>query len=202
MKSKDMNIWKKFTKFFNDIEEKQYEKNIAENNQEDVLVINNKNSIKGKYKVYDNNGNLKYNVKGKTISHKPYLNIYNKFGKKIAIIQQEKRSSRLYYKHDLIFKIANRQSGVFNQKLNILKRTYSLDNGWNINTNVFKGKYEIKNSNKIIATIFQCGKYEEKISFEINENELLILMVTLSISMYNIIDEKYMKMVSKDGSGC
>lgn len=197
-----MNILKKITEYVNGIEEKQYEKIIAENNQEEILIINEKNSIKGKYKVYKDNKDLKYTIKGKIISHKPYLNIYNKFGKKIATIQQDKRSFILYDKHDLIFKIEDRKVGIFNQKSNLLKTTYHLDNGWNIDKKIFKGRYEIKDTDKIIATIFQFDKYEEKISFRKNENELLILMVVLAISMCNIIDAKYMEKVAREGSGC
>ena len=196
-----MNILNKITKYINDIEKKQYEKNINENNQENILIINKKNSIKGKYKVYKNNRELKYTVKGNNISHKPYLNIYNKFGKKIATIQQNKRSFRLYYKHDLIFKIDNKKVGIFNQKSNLLKETYNFDNGWSIDKKIFNGRYEIKATDKIIATISQYNKYEEKICFKKNENELLILMVVLAISMYNIIDAKYMEKVAREGSG-
>lgn len=196
-----MNILKKIIEYVNDIKKKEYENNTVENNQEEILTINEKNSIKGKYKVYKNNRDLKYTVKGKNISYKPYLNIYNKFGKKIATIQQNKRSFILYEKHDLIFKIENRKVGIFNQKLSLLKEIYNLDNGWNIDMQIFKGKYEIKDTNKTIATIFQYDKYKKRISFKKNENELLILMVTLAISMYNIIDAKYMEKVSRDGSG-
>ena len=196
-----MNSLKKITKYINDIQKKQYEKNIVENNQEDILIINKKNSIKGKYKVYKNNRDLKYTVKGNNISYKPYLNIYNKFGKKIATIQQNKRSFRLYYKHDLIFKIDNKKVGIFNQKSNLLKETYNFDNGWSIDKKIFNGRYEIKATDKIIATISQYDKYEEKICFKKNENELLILMVVLAISMYNIIDAKYMEKVAREGSG-
>ena len=196
-----MNILNKITKYINDIEKKQYEKNINESNQENILIINKKNSIKGKYKVYKNNRELKYTVKGNNISHKPYLNIYNKFGKKIATIQQNKRSFRLYYKHDLIFKIDNKKVGIFNQKSNLLKETYNFDNGWSIDKKIFNGRYEIKATDKIIATISQYNKYEEKICFKKNENELLILMVVLAISMYNIIDAKYMEKVAREGSG-
>ena len=197
-----MNILKKITEHVNAVEKKQYEKNMVENNQEDILIINEKNSIKGKYKVYKKNRDLKYIVKGKIISHKPYLNIYNKSGKKIAVIQQNKISLKLYKKHDLIFKIGNGKVGVFNQKSSLLKKTYNLDNGWNIDKKIFKGKYEIKNTDKIIATIFQDDKYEERISFRKNENELLILMVVLAVSMYNIIDAKYLEKAAREGSGC
>ena len=60
----------------------------------------------------------------------------------------------------------------------------------------------LEDADKIIATIsFQDDKYKEKISFRKNENELLILMVALAISMYNIIDAKYMQKLAKEGSG-
>ena len=89
--------------------------------EDSILIINSKNIARGKYKVYTNDKKLKYFVKGRIISHKPYLNICNKFGKKVAMIQQSKRSFRLYEKHDFVFKINNKEVARFKKKFNLLK---------------------------------------------------------------------------------
>ena len=199
-----MNIREKIKQYVDTyvIGEEQYKKKLIEdiNNQEEVLIIDIKNSYKGKYEVYDNNRKLKYTVKGKTISSKPCLHIYNTWQRQVATIQQNKRSFRLYEVHDLIFNIENKKMSVFKNKSTLLKNRYNLDNGWNIERKVLKQKYEIKNLDKIIAKISPCG-LEEIIIFSKNENELLILMVVLAISMYDIINERYCQKEARKGGG-
>ncbi len=169
--------------------------------EDSILIINSKNIARGKYKVYTNDKKLKYFVKGRIISHKPYLNICNKFGKKVAMIQQSKRSFRLYEKHDFVFKINNKEVARFKKKFNLLKESYIIDNGWNINFKMIKGIYEIKDDNKTVAVISNDDKNNLKISICEEENELIVLMIVLAIFMYTVIDERKMQKLSKESGG-
>ena len=193
-------ITKHINSFLNGDTQEKFIEDIG--NQEDVLVISGKRCTKGIYEVYDNNKNLKYIIKGKSIFSKSCFDIYNKCEKRIATVQEKERKFGLHILYDLIFKIGNKEVGIFKRKPKKKKNTYNLDNGWCIERKKLKHQYEIKNSDKIIAKISPYNEFGKLIVFNKNENELLILMVVMSIITYDIVNEKYMiKMARESGGG-
>lgn len=196
-----MSIIEKINSFF---EVEAQKKPIIENldANEDVLIIErvNKND---KFIIYDNFHNLKYTVKGKSISLKPYMNIYDKLDKKVVTIKQIKNSFNKYVVHDLILEIDNDKSYTLTPKNKILKNIYKLNNGWSVEYNKFKLNYEIRNLNKTIAKISKVISKNNSyvITFQKTENELLILSFISAIAMYDIIYEKSKIKTSKEGTG-
>ncbi len=169
-----MKFWDKFNKFIN--EPSNDRKN------ENGLKIEVDNKKNGKFKIYDNTGSLKYIAKGKCISRKPHFSIYTMQGKEIGTIKQNK--SRRYK---------------YNTRELTIKSGYILDNGWKVKLN--KSEYEIKDREEIIGIVSEKIVYSQSL-FSIKadshsylatsnkyENELLVLMIALSLVIY-IINEK------------
>lgn len=196
-----MSIIEKINSFFDvETQKKPIVKNLE--TKEDILIIERVNKS-DKFMVYDNFHNLKYTVKGKSISLKPYMDIYDKFDKKVATIKQIKNSFNKYVVHDLILEIGNNKSYTLTPKNKIFKNIYNLNNGWFVEEKKLKLNYEIKNADKTIAKISKAISKNNSylITFQKSEDELLILSFMSSIAMYDIIYEKSMIRASKEGNG-
>ncbi len=196
-----MSIIEKINSFFDvEAQKKPIVKNLE--TKEVVLIIERVNKI-DKFIVYDNFYNLKYTIKGKSISLKPYMDIYDKFNKKVATIKQIKNSFNKYVVHDLILEIGNNKSYTLTPKNKIFKNIYNLNNGWFVEEKKLKLNYEIKNSDKTIAKISKVISKNNSylITFQKSEDELLILSFMSAIAMYDIIYEKSMIRASKEGNG-
>lgn len=196
-----MSIIEKINSFFG---EKTTRKPIIENLgiKEDILIIERINKS-DKFIVYDNFYNLKYTIKGKTISLKPYMDIYDESNKKVATIKQIKNSFNKYIIHNLTLEIGNNKPYTLTPKNGILKNIYNLNNGWSIEEKKFKPNYEIKNLNKAIAQIRKVISENNSyfITFQKGEDELLILSFVSAIAMYDIIYEKSIIRTSNEGRG-
>lgn len=194
-----MNIIEKINFFF---EVETQKKPIVENldTKEDVLIIARVNKS-DKFVVYDNFYSLKYTVKGKSISLKPYMNIYDKSNKKVATLKQIKSSLDKYVVHDLILEIDNNKLYTLRPKNKFLKNIYNLDNGWSVEEKKLKLNFEIKNFDKTIAKISRLISKNNSylITFPKLEDELLILSFISAIAMYDIIYEKSIIKTSKEG---
>ena len=193
-----MSIIEKINSFFDvEAQKKPIVKNLE--TKEVVLIIERVN----KFIVYDNFYNLKYTIKGKSISLKPYMDIYDKFNKKVATIKQIKNSFNKYVVHDLILEIGNNKSYTLTPKNKIFKNIYNLNNGWFVEEKKLKLNYEIKKSDKTIAKISKVISKNNSylITFQKSEDELLILSFMSAIAMYDIIYEKSMIRASKEGNG-
>lgn len=186
-----MKIWDKFNKFINEPSNDKKNENGLE-----IKVDNKKN---GKFKIYDNTGSLKYISKGKCISRKPHFSIYTMQGKEIGTIKQNKSGHYKYNTRELTLKIEGDKEVIFCREKNFFKTGYILDNGWNVKFK--KSKYEIKDGEEIIGTVLEKIVYSQSL-FSIKEvscsylatsnkceNELLVLMIALSLIIY-IINEK------------
>ena len=196
-----MSIIEKINSFFDvETQKKPIVKNLE--TKEDILIIERVNKS-DKFMVYDNFHNLKYTVKGKSISLKPYMDIYDKFDKKVATIKQIKNSFNKYVVHDLILEIGNNKSYTLTPKNKIFKNIYNLNNGWFVEEKKLKLNYEIKNADKTIAKISKAISKNNSylITFQKSEDELLILSFMSSIAMCDIIYEKSMIRASKEGNG-
>lgn len=196
-----MSIIEKINSFFDvETQKKPIVKNLE--TKEDILIIERVNKS-DKFMVYDNFHNLKYTVKGKSISLKPYMDIYDKFDKKVATIKQIKNSFNKYIVHDLILEIGDNKSYTLTPKNKIFKNIYNLNNGWFVEEKKLKLNYEIKNADKTIAKISKAISKNNSylITFQKSEDELLILSFMSSIAMYDIIYEKSMIRASKEGNG-
>lgn len=196
-----MSIIEKINSFFDvETQKKPIVKNLE--TKEDILIIERVNKS-DKFMVYDNFHNLKYTVKGKSISLKPYMDIYDKLDKKVATIKQIKNSFNKYVVHDLILEIGNNKSYTLTPKNKIFKNIYNLNNGWFVEEKKLKLNYEIKNADKTIAKISKAISKNNSylITFQKSEDELLILSFMSSIAMYDIIYEKSMIRASKEGNG-
>ena len=196
-----MSIIEKINSFFDvETQKKPIVKNLE--TKEAILIIERVNKS-DKFMVYDNFHNLKYTVKGKSISLKPYMDIYDKFDKKVATIKQIKNSFNKYVVHDLILEIGNNKSYTLTPKNKIFKNIYNLNNGWFVEEKKLKLNYEIKNADKTIAKISKAISKNNSylITFQKSEDELLILSFMSSIAMYDIIYEKSMIRASKEGNG-
>ena len=196
-----MSIIEKINSFFDvEAQKKPIVKNLE--TKEVVLIIERVNKI-DKFIVYDNFYNLKYTIKGKSISLKPYMDIYDKFNKKVATIKQIKNSFNKYVVHDLILEIGNNKSYTLTPKNKIFKNIYNLNNGWFVEEKKLKLNYEIKNADKTIAKISKVISKNNSylITFQKSEDELLILSFMSAIAMYDIIYEKSMIRASKEGNG-
>ncbi|MCI9016849.1 MAG: hypothetical protein HFJ53_06775 [Clostridia bacterium] len=186
-----MKFWDKFNKFIN--EPSNDRKN------ENGLKIEVDNKKNGKFKIYDNTGSLKYIAKGKCISRKPHFSIYTMQGKEIGTIKQNKSRRYKYNTRELTIKIAGDKEVIFGREKNFFKSGYILDNGWKVKLN--KSEYEIKDREEIIGIVSEKIVYSQSL-FSIKadshsylatsnkyENELLVLMIALSLVIY-IINEK------------
>ena len=196
-----MNIIEKINNFFEvEKQKKSIVKNLEPN--EDVLIVEKVNK-RDEFIVYDNFHNLKYTVKGKSISLKPYMNIFDKFDKKVATIKQIKNSFNKYAVHDLILEIDNNNRYTLTPKNKIFKNIYKLNNGWSVEEKKMKSNYEIKSFDKTIAKISKVISKNKSylITFQKTEDELLILSFISAIAMYDIIYEKFKIKVSKEGNG-
>ena len=196
-----MSIIEKINSFFDvETQKKPIVKNLE--TKEDILIIERVNKS-DKFMVYDNFHNLKYTVKGKSISLKPYMDIYDKFDKKVATIKQIKNSFNKYIVHDLILEIGDNKSYTLTPKNKIFKNIYNLNNGWFVEEKKLKLNYEIKNADKTIAKISKAISKNNSylITFQKSEDELLIISFMSSIAMYDIIYEKSMIRASKEGNG-
>ena len=196
-----MSIIEKINSFFDvETQKKPIVKNLE--TKEDILIIERVNKS-DKFMVYDNFHNLKYTVKGKSISLKPYMDIYDKFDKKVATIKQIKNSFNKYIVHDLILEIGDNKSYTLTPKNKIFKNIYKLKNSLFVKEKKKKLNYEIKNADKTIAKISKAISKNNSylITFQKSEDELLILSFMSSIAMYDIIYEKSMIRASKEGNG-
>lgn len=196
-----MSIIEKINSFFEvETQKKPIVKNLE--SKEDVLIVERVNKS-DKFIVYDNFHNLKYTVKGKSISLKPYMDIYDKFDKKVATIKQIKNSLNKYVVHDLIVEIDNNKTYTLTPKNKIFKNIYNLNNGWSVEEKKMKLNYEIKNFDKTIAKISKAITKNNSylINFQKSEDELLILSFISAIAMYDIIYEKSIIRASKEGNG-
>ena len=196
-----MNILDKINNFFSISTEKPSKKIIENlNDDEDVLLITQNNGFGDNFKIYDNNSNLKYTAKGKAVSFKAHLAIYSDNNKHIADIVQKKISINKYFTHDVILKKEDKKIAELKSKFNLFKYKYYLDNGWSIENKAFKSKYEVKNGNDIVAEIFlQNNSF--LVRFKKEEDELLILLIALTIALYNIVHVKLDKKEERYSGG-
>ena len=186
-----MKFLDKFNKFINEPSNNRKSENGLK-----IKVDNKKN---GKFRIYDNTGSLKYIAKGKCISKKPYFSIYTMQGKEIGTINQNKSRRYKYNTRELTLKIEGDKEVVFCREKNFFKSGYILDNGWKVKFN--KSEYEIKDGEEIIGIVTEKSVYSKSL-FSIKEdsryylatsnkyeNELLVLMIALSLVIY-IINKK------------
>lgn len=185
-----MGILNEIDKFFS-ISTEESNKKIVEdlNKDEEILLIVKNNGIGDNFKIYDNNSNIKYIAKGKAVSFKSHLAIYSNNKKHIADIIQKKASLNKYFTHDVIFKKEDKKIAELKSKFNLFKYKYYLDNGWTIENKAFKAKYEVKNKGDIVAEIF-LKKESFLVKFKKNQDELLVLLIGLTIALYNIVHVK------------
>ena len=195
-----MKILDKFNKVINEPSNDKKNENGLE-----IKVDNKKN---GKFKIYDNTGRIKYISKGKCISRRPHFSIYTMQGKEVGTVKQNKRAHYKYNTRALTLKIEGEKEVIFCREKNFLKSGYILDNGWNVKFN--KSQYEIKVGKEIIGTVLEkLHIHNHFFSIKIDsrsylatsnkcENELLVLMIALSLIIYIINKEEQENKSSRD----
>lgn len=160
---------------------------------ERALLISQRTFTKSDYfDVYDSSQNVKYSVKGEVSSIKHHLHIYDTSGREIAFLKEKLmslRPSAVFEKHptDFYLEINGDKVGNLKSKWAFGKSKYILDNGWNIEE-IFGFKYKVTSGNKTIATISsKILSLDDTyaVTFSENEDELLMLMITLAIIIGN-----------------
>ncbi len=195
-----MNFFDKFNKFVN--------KPSNDKRNENGLKIKVDNKKNGTFKIYDNTGSLKYIAKGKCIARKPHFSIYTMQGKEIGTIKQTKSRRYKYNTRELTLKIEGDKEVIFGREKNFLKSGYMLDNGWKVKFN--KSEYEIKDGEEIIGIVSKEIVYSQSLfsnkidskSYLVTsnkyENELLVLMIAISLVIYIINQKEQEKKDSHD----
>lgn len=182
-------------------EKKLREQTFKEIEGKKVLIVKHKvYEFKDKLNVYNVHKTLRYRISGSFFSLKRLLHIYNSNDKELGTVKEKLFAFRSPFSVD--HRPANFDFIVDGQKVARLKtrNTYKeklvLSNGWYVNGNIesFKckiydkcGKEQASISNK--AYFADSPKNEEysgcRIEYDENADELLILMIVLSIYIYN-----------------
>jgi len=165
----------------------------------EILVIS-KNELMNKdtFDVYDENREVKYNVKGNLTSIKHHLRIYDAKGNEIGMIKEQPVSMLEFLfcgakSVDLIIEINGKKRGKFTSTWSFGKPEYEVDfNGWRIEKNIWGWEYKVLKGNREIAHISQKvwyfdGTYGDTyvVAFPDIKNELIVLMLVLSLYVAN-----------------
>lgn len=148
--------------------------------------------IKETFEVYSNNKEIRYIVKGKLLSLKHQLSIYDHTGKnklgevreslialRMPLINMEKKP-----KNFVLF-IGGKRIGVIKTKFSLLHNKFKIGfNNWTIVGDLFGLKYKIKENDKTIMEVDQQISFSKDLYYlDIAEekDELLCLMIALVI---------------------
>lgn len=147
-----------------------------------LLIQKEQRLLRDKFNVYDENENVVYSVRGKFVSAKTHLRIYDAQGKEIGTVKRGHNFLRTNPIFDFI--IYGRKAGSLWPVKAMAKRKYLLDNGWSVEGNFLGLKYNIIVDGKPVATIaskFLSWGDTYLIRFQEGANDLLILMIVLAV---------------------
>ena len=159
---------------------------------EKVLLLNQqKFTWRERFYVYDGYQNVKYSVVGEFTSIKCHFHIYDAMGNDIAYVKEKLVSTRPSaiieaHPHDFVLNIRGKKVGNLRSKWAIGKSKFSMDNGWIIEGNITGWSYTISKDGRIVATVKKKLLYwgdTYLVTYPETENELLILMVVLSLDI-------------------
>lgn len=137
------------------------------------------------YDVYDEMGNVRYQVRGEvfTIGHK--LHVYDVYGNEVGYIQQEVFHIRKHFQIHMMGQYA----GIVKQEFSLFVPKYTVEyRGWRVEGDFMSWNYGIFEGNSQVAGIskqlFQWGD-TYVIEFMTLQDELPTLMLALAIDAAN-----------------
>lgn len=164
--------------------------------EENVLLINKEQcKLRDEYNIYDENENIVYSIKGKLMSVKPQLRIYDVFGQEIGSVKEKMVSMRLSALRescpvDFDFLIRGKKVAKLRSKRSESGgKLFLLSNGWTIKESFLGDIQTIFSEKKQIATLSQSIWMKGDtyvIRYQKNEDQLFILMVILAMIALDI----------------
>lgn len=156
-----------------------------------LILSQNIYKLKEDFKVYDQNENLRYIVKGKLFSSTHDLSVYDSSGNvKLGQVVQKLISfrgpfSKESHPQDFVLYINGKKIGKIKSTYSSLTSKYKLDfNDWMIEGNFIGNIYKVKNKHKEIMRVEEKFVLNEDLYFlDIlsDEDELLCLLIALAI---------------------
>jgi len=143
-------------------------------------------SLVDRFDIYDDNQKLIFTVKGKRLSSKRQLEVYDARGKCIGLLKEKLFAMRGPFSFeaspvDFTVKLYGKKLGKIKSKGGIVNRKYKIGfNGWHIKGNVLSGKYSVVKGKEEIAKVSRkWGTYV--LSFYEKHNELVLLMIVIAL---------------------
>ena len=169
----------------------------------EILVFNRQSStasrklseaLVDRFDIYDENQALRFTVKGKRLSSKRQLEVYDSGGKHLGILKEKLFAFRGLLSLeaspiDFTVELHGKKLGKIKSKGGIVNRKFKIGfNGWQIKGNVFSGKYSIVKGKEEIAKVSR--KWEKYVlTFFEKGNELILLMIVLALYSDSVPDK-------------
>ncbi len=144
---------------------------------------------KSKFDVYNEFGNKKYSVKGKTLS-KHYLRLIDSNGSELGLVKKKLIALRSpfsfqFYARDYIIEINGDRLGQVKTHRKGTKRRCQVDfNGWSVEGDFFESNYTVHKGETLIARISRTTSCDEEtfvLDFSDPANELVILFLVAAL---------------------
>lgn len=156
-----------------------------------VLVFtHNYPSLIEDIRFYDKPKSVKYYVKGKLVSAKHHLRVFDASDCEVGRVDEKLFSIRLPLLHeidpaDFDIEIGGISAGRVRSTQALVHRNYSVDfNGWKIEGNPFGIRYKMLDGQRVVAEMSRkilSGNETCVITYQNQEEELLVLMLSLAV---------------------
>jgi len=160
-------------------------------------------SLVDRFDVYNENQELTYTAKGKWLSRKRQLEIFDAKGKYVGLLKEKLFAFRGLFSFeaspvDFTVEIYGKKLGKIKSKGGIVNRKFKIGfNGWNVKGNAFSGNYTIVKGKEEIASVSRkWGMYV--LSFFEKQNELLLLMIVIALYADSAPDKSNIRKHSRD----
>lgn len=141
--------------------------------------------------VYDSPKNIKYTIKDELISIKRHLHVFDSTGKEIGLVKEKLLTLRRpaimqINPTDFDFIIHGKKVATLKSRCTFSKTKYTMNNGWIIEGDFFGLKYSILSERRVVGRINMKPLWGDTylLTFSECENEVLMLMVVLTIDIY------------------
>ena len=143
-------------------------------------------SLIDRFAIYGDSQELKYTVRGKYLSKKRQLDVFDVNGKSIGLLKENMFAFRGLISFeaspvDFTVEIHGKKFGKIKSKGGIVNRKFEIGfNNWRIKGNVFSGNYSVVKGKDEIARISRkWGTYV--LTFFEKQNELVLLMIVIAL---------------------
>lgn len=145
-------------------------------------------SIHNKYYIYNEIGEIEYEIESKVISIGDKTTIYDKNHNKIAYIEQ--KLFHLMSHYDVYIK--NEYKYQIKKKYKLFNNNYELSNSYKVNGNFLNLNFDILNNfdKKIAQVNRKFLSIGDKYQIEILDEKDLIIILTIIVAITNDIDRR------------